>query len=76
MSKRRGDWIDEDEYPDEDDIDRFGDDSPGDYDPRTIGHARGIREPFWTWPRIALAVVVIILLVAFIVPYLSPLLGR
>lgn len=76
MSKRRGDWIDEDEYPDEGDVDRFGDDSPGDYDSRTIGRVRGEHAPFWTGTRIVLALVLIILLAALILPYITPLLRR
>ena len=44
-SKRRDDWLDENEYPDERDIDDLGDDSPADYDPLTIGRVSRLRVP-------------------------------
>jgi hypothetical protein len=42
-NKRRDDWLDDNEYPDDRDIDDLGDDSPGDYDPLTIGRVPSIR---------------------------------
>lgn len=63
--KRRDDWIDDDEYPSDADMDAFGDDSPGDYDPRTIGYY-GDRPPLLTRGRIIAAVVLLILLVVFV----------
>jgi len=74
--KRRDDWLDEDEYPDERDVDDYGDDSPLDYDPLSIGRAGGLGSPFWTRGRILLAVVLVILLLAFIFAAVSPLLGH
>ena len=71
--KRRDDWLSKDEYPDEADMDRFGDDSPGDYDPRTIWRVRGVNTSFWTRTRIVIAVVVFILLVSFVVAEILPL---
>ena len=55
---RRDDWIDEDEYPDEDDIEAFGEESPPDDHPLTIGYVGSSRPRFWTKGRIALVVVV------------------
>ncbi len=74
--KRRDDWLDEDEYPEERDVDDFGDDSPLDYDPLSIGHVGNVRTPFWTRERILLAVVLIVLLLAFIFAEVSPLLSH
>jgi hypothetical protein len=74
--KRRDDWLDNDEYPDERDVDDFGDDSPLDYDPLSIGRVGNLRTPFWTRGRILLAVVLIILLLAFIFAEVSPLLSH
>ncbi len=64
------DWIDDDEYPDDKDIEAFGDDSPPDYDPLTIGYIGEQRGEFWTTRRIVLLVVVLILLVAWLLPLL------
>ncbi len=64
------DWIDDDEYPSDADIERFGYDSPPDYDPLTIGYYHGSRPRFWTWRRIVLLVVVLIILAAFLLPSL------
>ena len=66
----RDDWIDDDEYPDEDDIEAFGDDSPPDNHPLTIGHVGGSRPGFWTKGRIALLVVVLLLIGALLLPSL------
>ena len=35
---RDDDWINDEEYPDDKDIEAFGDDSPPDDDPLTIGY--------------------------------------
>ena len=35
---RRDDWLDDDEYPSDDDVEHFGEDSPLDYDPLSIGY--------------------------------------
>ena len=64
--KRRGEWLDDSEYPDERDTDEFGEDSPFDYDPLSIGRVGSSRAPFWTRGRIVVAVVLVILLLAFI----------
>ncbi len=70
---RRDDWIDEDEYPDDEDVEDFGDDSPPDNHPLTIGYV-GARPPFWTVGRLVLLVIVAIILVALLLPLLLPLL--
>lgn len=67
MTKRLDNWIDEDEYPDDRDVDDFGDDSPVDYDPRTIGYL-GDRPSFWTRRRILLLIVVALILLALLLP--------
>lgn len=64
------DWLDPSEYPDEADIDAFGDDSPPDDDPLTIGYVDGMAQPFWTGRRILLAVGALILIVALLGPAL------
>lgn len=74
--KRRDDWLDDDEYPDERDVDDFGDDSPLDYDALSIGRVGSLGSPFWTRGRIMLAVVLVILLLAFIFAAVSPLFGH
>jgi hypothetical protein len=76
MTPRRDDWIDDDEYPDDRDIEQFGEYSPPDYDPLTIGRAHNIRTSFWTRTRIVIAVIVLILLVSFAAAEILPLLSR
>ena len=68
------DWIDDDEYPDEDDIEAFGEDSPPDNHPLTIGYVDDSRPGFWTRGRIALLVVGLVLISALLLPLLSQLL--
>ncbi len=67
MTKRLDDWIDEDEYPDDRDVDEFSDDSPMDYDPRTIGYV-GDRPSSWTRGRILLLIVVLVIVLALLLP--------
>ncbi len=67
MTKRLDNWIDEDEYPDDRDVEDFGDESPVDYDPRTIGYV-GDRPAFWTRGRIVLLVVVLLIVAALLLP--------
>lgn len=76
MSKRLDDWIDDDEYPDDKDVEDFGDESPVDYDRRTIGKVRNIREPFWTRTRILVVILLAILLASFILAEVVPLFRR
>lgn len=71
--RRRDDWIDDDEYPDDEDVEDFGENSPSDYDPLTIGYY-GKRPSFWSPKRIAILVFVIILLAALLLPTILPLL--
>ncbi len=73
---RRDDWIDDDEYPDDADVERYGEDSPGDYDPLTMGRMGRRRAPFWTRTRIVMAVIVIVLVVSILVVEILPLLNR
>lgn len=72
---RRDDWIDDDEYPDHEDVEEFGEDSPSDYDPLTIGYY-GKRPSFWTPRRLILLAVVLIILAALLLPTILPLLRR
>jgi len=74
--RRRDDWIDDDEYPDDKDIDDFGEDSPIDYDRRTMGRVGKLRDPFWTRNRIILALIALILLLSFALAEILPLLNR
>jgi hypothetical protein len=83
MTNRRDDWIDDDEYPSDRDVDAFGDDAPFDDDPLTIGKVRtrkrisGYRQSgYWTTNRIVVAVIAAILLLVFLLGELAPLLGR
>jgi len=69
--KRLDDWIDEDEYPDDRDVEEFGDQSPSDYDPRTIGYVGKRRPGFWTTQRIILLVIVVLILAALLPLVLS-----
>ena len=64
------DWLDPDEYPNDKDIDDFGDDSPIDYDPLTIGYVGDSRPSFWTTRRIVALVIVLIMVGALLLPLL------
>ncbi len=68
--KRLDDWIDEDEYPDDEDVEDFGEQSPFDYDPLSVGKFGGNNPHFWTRGRIALAVVVLLIVAALLLPSL------
>lgn len=57
------DWIDDNEYPNDADIEKFGDDSPPDYDPLTIGYLDD-SPPFWTTGRIVAVVLLLVLIAA------------
>jgi hypothetical protein len=76
MSKRRADWIDEDEYPDDRDVEDFGEDSPVDYDRRTMGRVGNMRQPFWTRTRILIVIVIAVLIASFIFAEVVPLFRR
>jgi len=41
----RDDWIDEDEYPNDEDVDAFGDYSPPDDHPLTVGYVGALLLP-------------------------------
>lgn len=71
---RSDDWIDEDEYPDDRDVAEFGDDSPSDNDPRTIGRVPGIPSRVWTPGRVLLAVIALLIVAALLLPLLLPVL--
>jgi hypothetical protein len=71
--KRRDDWIDDDEYPDDQDVKDFGETSPPDKDPLTIGYM-GKRPSFWTRVRVILLVIVLLLIAALLLPEISGLL--
>jgi hypothetical protein len=67
---RSDDWIDEDEYPDDRDVDDLGDDSPRDYNPLTIGYLEKYRPRFWTRGRIIIAAIALLVLAALLLPQL------
>ena len=74
--KRSEDWLDEDEYPDDKDVEEFGEESPVDYDPLTMGRVGNLRVPFWTRKRVAVALVVFVLVIIFVFGEILPLLRR
>lgn len=61
-------WLNDNEYPDEKDIEQFGEDSPVDYDPLTIGYVGDNRPRFWTPKRIGLLIIVLLLIGALVLP--------
>lgn len=63
-------WLDDKEYPDEQDIAEFGDDAPPDYDPLTIGYVGDSRPAFWTRRRMMLLVVSLIMIATLLMPFL------
>lgn len=71
------DWLDDNEYPSEKDIDELGEDSPIDYDPLTMGYiGRGqTNKQFWTPKNIIIAVVVLLIISALFLPPLLQLLN-
>ena len=70
------DWLDDAEYPDDRDIARFGEDSPPDDDPLTIGYVGEGRASFWTPGRLVVAVVVALVLLSILVVAIAPLFSR
>jgi hypothetical protein len=50
-------WLDENDYPDEKDMDEFGDDVPPDFEPQTIGFVGNWRPRFWTPRRLVILIV-------------------
>ncbi len=72
MPTRRDDWIDDDEYPDDRDVEELGEESPPDVDPLTIGYV-GRRPAFWTPTRLVLLVIILIAVAALVLPRLLPL---
>lgn len=69
MPKRNDFSLDEDEYPDDKDIAEFGDDSPADFEPITIGYVGDWQAPFWTGRRIALLIGAIIIIALLLLPF-------
>jgi hypothetical protein len=69
------DWIREDEYPDEADMEAFGDDSPPDDSPLTIGYVGDLNSNPWTARRIFLLLLGAFLLLVLLFPLLQPLLA-
>jgi len=70
------DWIRDDEYPDEADMETFGDDSPPDDDPLTIGYVGDLNRNPWTERRIFLLVLSAFLLLVLLLPLLQQFLAR
>lgn len=64
------DWIDDDEYPSDEDIERYGEASPVDYDPLTVGYLGDSRANFWTPRRIFVLVVALLMIAALVLPSL------
>ncbi len=64
------DWLDDNEYPSDADIEAFGDFSPIDYDPLTIGYVGDSRPSFWTTKRIILLLVALLIIGALTLPLL------
>ncbi len=62
------DLLDESEYPSDRDIERFGDDSPPDDDPLTIGYVAGVNDGFWTGRRLMLVIGGLLLVGALLLP--------
>jgi hypothetical protein len=71
---RRDNWIDDDEYPDDDDVGEFGENSPYDYDPQSIGTVENRRPRFWTTGRLILLVIVVVVVASLLLPRILPLL--
>ncbi len=68
---RRDDWIDDDEYPSDRDIERFGDDSPFDDDELTLGRVRRRASykpvtPGWDRRRVIFTVIVVLLVLSLL----------
>ncbi len=76
MSKRSDDWLDEEEYPDDRDVEDFGDESAVDYDRRTVGRVGNIRQPYWSKTRLLIVLVIALILFSLIIAELMPLLQR
>lgn len=66
----KDDWLTENDYPDDDDIEAFGYDSEPDYSPLTIGYIGDERPSFWTANRVALVIGIGVLVVALLLPML------
>jgi hypothetical protein len=66
-------WVmlDDDEFPDDKDIEAFGDDAPPDDDPLTIGYVRNHPQPFFTPRRIYLLVGALLVLGTMLLLYLA-----
>lgn len=64
------DWLDENEFPSDEDIAEFGDNAPPDDDPLTIGYVEGYHQPFWTVRRIISLMIVLIIVAALVLPLL------
>lgn len=63
-------FLDDKDYPDAEDIEEFGYDSPPDYSPLTIGYIDDERPPFWTSKKIIILIVATIIIAAFVLPAL------
>lgn len=70
------DWIREDEYPDEADIDAFGDDSPPDGHPLTIGYVGDYNRNYWSGRQIFMLIMGLILIGILVLPFILQLLSR
>ena len=63
-------FLSDKDYPDAEDIEEFGHDSPPDYSPLTIGYVGDTRPSFWTKKRIVLAIVAILLIAVLLLTLL------
>ncbi len=71
---QRAEWLDDDEYPSEDDMEEFGDYSPRDDHPLTIGNLGYNQPPTWTPRRLLLAAIALLIVAAMLLPVIAPLL--
>lgn len=63
-------FLSDKDYPDENDIEEFGHDSPPDYSPLTIGYVGDSRPSFWSKKRIVLAIGGLLLIGVLLLPLL------
>lgn len=61
-------WVSDNEYPDQNDIEAFGYNSPPDDDPLTIGYVGDSRPGFWSAKRIFMLVVIVLMIGILVLP--------
>ncbi len=76
-SNRHDEFLSENEFPTERDVEKFGDESPWDNDALTIGMVgkrKKSKRGFWTRQRIMMALIMLVIIAAIVLPLLVPLL--